>query len=55
VYNLLGQEIATLANGFQKAGIYQVEFNGKGIASGIYFYRLHSQSIDLTRKMIFLQ
>jgi hypothetical protein len=55
VYNLLGQEIATLANGFQKAGIYQVEFNGKGIASGIYFYRLHSQSTDLTRKMIFLQ
>ena len=55
VYNLLGQEIATLAQGYQNAGFYQVEFNGKGIASGIYFYRLHSQSTDLTRKMILLQ
>ena len=55
VYNLLGQEIATLANGYQQAGIYQVEFNGKGFASGIYFYRLHSQSTDMARKMILLQ
>jgi len=55
VYNLLGQEIATLAQGYQQAGIYQVEFSGKGLASGIYFYRLHSPSSDLTRKMILLQ
>jgi len=55
VYNLLGQEIATLANGYQKAGIYRVVFNGQGFASGIYFYRLHSQSADLTKKMILLQ
>lgn len=55
VYNLLGQEIATLANGYQKAGSYQVTFNGQGFASGIYFYRLHSQSADLTKKMILLQ
>jgi protocatechuate 3,4-dioxygenase beta subunit len=55
VYNLLGQEITTLAYGYQKAGTYQVEFNGKGFASGIYFYRLHSQSSDMTKKMILLQ
>jgi hypothetical protein len=55
VYNLLGQEIATLAQGYQNAGIYQIEFSGKGFASGIYFYRLHSQSSDLARKMILLQ
>jgi protocatechuate 3,4-dioxygenase beta subunit len=55
VYNLLGQEITTLANGYQTAGTYQVEFNGKGLASGIYFYRLHSQSTDIARKMILLQ
>ncbi len=55
VYNLLGQEIVTLANGYQKAGSYQVTFSGQGFASGIYFYRLHSQSADLTKKMILLQ
>ncbi|MGD0591986.1 MAG: carboxypeptidase regulatory-like domain-containing protein [Bacteroidota bacterium] len=55
VYNLLGQEVRTLVNGFQNAGSYHTTFNAQGLSSGIYFYRLQSQNIIQTRKMILLQ
>jgi hypothetical protein len=55
VYNLLGQEVRTLVNGFQNAGSYHAIFNAQGLSSGIYFYRLHSQNSIQTRKMILLQ
>jgi Cna protein B-type domain. len=55
VYNLLGQEVRTLVNGFQNAGSYHATFNAQGLSSGIYFYRLQSQNIIQTRKMILLQ
>ncbi len=44
IYNLLGQEVATLVDENKKAGSYRVEFNsavgGRQLASGVYFYRL---------------
>jgi len=55
VYNLLGQEVRTLVNGFQNAGSYHATFNAQGLSSGIYFYRLQSQNSIQTRKMILLQ
>ncbi len=44
VYNLLGQEVATLLNTELSPGIYEVPFNATGLASGVYFYRLDVQS-----------
>ena len=55
VYNLLGQEVNTLVNGFQNAGSYRTTFQAQGLSSGIYFYRLKSQNNIQTRKMILLQ
>ena len=55
VYNILGQEVRTLVNGFQNAGSYHTMFNAQGLSSGIYFYRLQSQNSIHTRKMILLQ
>jgi hypothetical protein len=55
VYNLLGQEVRTLVNGFQNAGRYHATFDAQGLSSGIYFYRLQSQNNIQTRKMILLQ
>ncbi len=55
VYNLLGQEVRTLVNGFQNAGSYHTMFNAQGLSSGIYFYRLKNQNSIQTRKMILLQ
>ena len=40
VYNTLGQEVATLVNEEKDAGSYQVEFDGTGFSSGVYFYRM---------------
>ena len=40
VYNLLGQQIITLFEGYRQAGNYKVTFDGSKLASGVYFYRL---------------
>jgi hypothetical protein len=44
IYNLLGQKVATLFFGRQNAGDYQVEWDASGFASGVYFYRLSTNS-----------
>ena len=48
VYNVLGQEVATLVNGMKRPGDYTVRFNGTGLASGVYFYRLSASSVSGT-------
>jgi protocatechuate 3,4-dioxygenase beta subunit len=55
VYNLIGQEVYTLVDGFQNAGSYRATFDAQGLSSGIYFYRLKGQSTIQTRKMILLR
>ena len=58
VYDVLGNEIATLVNEEKPAGEYEVEFNvGQTISlsSGIYFYQLKAGSFVETKKMILLR
>jgi Ice-binding-like/Secretion system C-terminal sorting domain len=59
VYNILGQEVATLVNDRQDAGSYSVPFNtmqGKAnLASGVYFYRLDAGSFVSIKKMILMK
>jgi hypothetical protein len=55
VYDLLGNELATLVNKKQKAGNYEVTFNAGKLSSGIYFYTLSSDNFTETRKMILLK
>lgn len=57
VFNLLGQEIATLIDGKLSAGTQQVEFKADNLSSGVYFYRIDAKGIDgsnfsSTKKMI---
>jgi hypothetical protein len=55
VYDLLGDEIATLVNEEKPAGTYEVEFDGTGLPSGIYFYKLSGDNFSDTRKMLLLK
>ena len=59
VYNVIGQEVATLVNGLQETGHYTVTFNAnEGISSlsnGVYFYRLEAGSFVLVKKLVFMK
>jgi photosystem II stability/assembly factor-like uncharacterized protein len=55
VYDVLGNEIATLVNEENSAGEYEVEFDGTGLPSGIYFYRLRSGLFVETKKMVLMK
>jgi hypothetical protein len=55
VYNTLGQQVATLVQGQQEAGSYEVTFNGSALASGVYFYRLEAGSFVGTKRLLLLK
>ena len=55
IYDVLGNEVATLVNEEKPAGSYSVEFNGNKLSSGIYFYRLKAGNFTQNRKMILLK
>ena len=59
VYNVIGDEVATLVDGRQAAGSYSVPFNTKegkaSLASGVYFYRLDAGSFVSIKKMILIK
>jgi hypothetical protein len=57
VYNMLGQEVATLVEGYQSAGYHSAEWNsrteaGTVVASGIYMYRLTAGNVINTGRML---
>jgi hypothetical protein len=55
VFNLLGEEIATLAAQEFEAGTFTVDWNAKGVASGVYRYRLVAGSFVDTKKMLLVR
>ncbi|MCE1189988.1 MAG: T9SS type A sorting domain-containing protein [Ignavibacteria bacterium] len=55
IYNIMGQEVTTLISGVQKPGKVKVTFNGYGMASGVYFYRLEAGNVSITRKMMLMK
>jgi hypothetical protein len=60
VFNVLGQRVTDLVNGYQEAGSHEVVWNGKddggsSVASGIYFYRIKTSEFSDTKKMLLLK
>ncbi len=55
VYDILGREVSTLVNEEKPAGNFEVQFEGNGLTSGIYFYQLKVGDYLETKKMILLR
>jgi hypothetical protein len=55
VYDVLGNEVATLVNEEKHAGTYEVEWNASNVPSGIYFYQLQTDGYVQTKKMLLLK
>jgi hypothetical protein len=55
VFNTLGQEVTTLFDGIQKAGKYVATFDGRGLASDVYFYKLQSGGVSITKKLVLMK
>jgi photosystem II stability/assembly factor-like uncharacterized protein len=55
VYDLLGREVSVLVNERRAAGVHEVKFDGSGLSSGMYFYRLRAGDFVATRKLVLLR
>ncbi len=60
LYNVLGKEVAVLVNAKKEAGRHAIEFNGRDLASGIYFYKLEAegnsgQKFVSTKRMVLIK
>jgi len=55
IYNPLGQKVATLVGKIQPAGIYQVQWDAGGYASGVYYYKVETGDFRQVKKMILLR
>jgi hypothetical protein len=55
IYNLLGEKVMTLIDGFRKAGQHEVNFNASNLASGVYFYKLEAGTQSSIKKMILMK
>ncbi|HCA43568.1 MAG TPA: hypothetical protein DEP28_09990 [Bacteroidetes bacterium] len=55
VYNLVGQEVRTLVDNYQKPGVYQVTFDASEFTSGIYIYKLQMNGSTSVRRMTLLK
>jgi hypothetical protein len=55
VYDLLGNEVATLFDDYREAGSYQVEFDASNLSSGMYIYKLTAGGFTSTKKLLLLK
>jgi len=55
IYDALGKEIETIVYEQLNAGVYEVDFDGSNLSSGIYFYRLISGNYTAVKKMILIK
>lgn len=55
VYNTLGQQVARLVQAEQAAGVHEARFDGSGLSSGVYFYRIQSGSFTQTKRLLLMR
>jgi hypothetical protein len=55
VYDMLGREGVVIVNERRDAGVHEVKFDGAGLSSGVYLYRLQAGEFVQTLKLVLLQ
>ncbi|MGB3017828.1 MAG: T9SS type A sorting domain-containing protein [Ignavibacteria bacterium] len=55
VYNLVGQEVATLVNEFQKAGVYSKQFDASNLSAGVYLYKIQVNGYTSVKRMTLIK
>ena len=55
VYNLVGEQVAVLVDGFKEKGVHTINFNASELNSGVYVYKIETNGFVQSRKMIFLK
>jgi hypothetical protein len=55
IYDILGQEMATILNETKEAGKYNIRFNATGLPGGVYFYMIRAGDFISTRKLVLLK
>ena len=55
VYDILGRKVQTLVSGSRTAGRYEVRFNARELASGVYFYRLVTNTKTLVKRLTLIK
>ncbi|RJP69543.1 MAG: T9SS C-terminal target domain-containing protein [Ignavibacteriales bacterium] len=55
IYNVIGAEVQTLLAQQKNAGTYEITFNANNLSSGIYYYTIRYQNLQMTRKMILIK
>ena len=55
LYNIMGQQVAVIANSFMEPGMHTIAFDGSVLSSGLYFARLSTSNISETKKVVLLK
>ena len=55
VFDMLGNEVATLISEEKQAGYHTISFNADNISTGVYFYRLQAGEFVSTKKLILIK
>lgn len=55
IIDILGNEVKTLVDSKLNPGSHEIEFDGANLPSGVYFYRLETEGVRETKKMILIK
>jgi len=55
ISDMLGREVSVLVNGRRNAGVHEFTFDGTGLPSGAYYYRLLAADFTLTKRLVYLK
>lgn len=55
VYYMLGKQVATLVDEYKEKGIYEVNFDGNNLVSGVYYYKLEAGNYNEVKKMLLVK